>query len=65
MEGIVKERKLTPVQTQSLLKRVVGFFDIHYNASGADAYTRVAGNTYRMVYDQDIKFTGVAYKQVN
>lgn len=61
----MKERKLTPVQTQSLLKRVVGFFDIHYNATGADAYTRVGGNTYRMVYDKDIKFTGLAYKQVN
>ena len=61
----MKERKLTPVQTQSLLKRVVGFFDIHYNAAGADAYTRVGSNTYRMVYDKDIKFTGLAYKQVN
>ena len=59
----MKERKLTPVQTQSLLKRVVGFFDIQYNSQGADAYTRVAGKTYRMVYDKDIKFTGVAYKQ--
>ena len=61
----MKERKLTPVQAQSLLKKVVGFFDIHYNAKGADAYTSVGGNTYRMVYDRDIKFTGVAYKQVN
>jgi hypothetical protein len=61
----MKERKLTPVQTQSLLKRVVEFFDIHYNSDGADAYTRVNGNTYRMIYDKDIKFTGVAFKQVN
>ena len=61
----MKERKLTPVQAQSLLKRVVGFFDIHYNANGADAYTVVGGNTYRMVYNKDIKFTGQAYKLVN
>lgn len=61
----MKERKLTTVQAQTLLKKVVGFFDIHYNATGADAYTRVGGNTYRMIYDQDIKFTGVAFKQVN
>jgi hypothetical protein len=53
------------VQAQSLLKRVTGFFDIHYNADGADAFTRVNGNTYRMVYNKDIKFTGLAYKQVN
>jgi hypothetical protein len=62
---LMKERKLTPVQAQSLLKRVTGFFDIHYNADGADAFTRVNGNTYRMVYNKDIKFTGLAYKQVN
>lgn len=61
----MKERKLTPLQTQSLLKRVVGFFDIHYNPDGADAFTVVNGNTYRMVYDKDIKFTGLAFKQVN
>jgi hypothetical protein len=61
----MKERKLTPVQAQSLLKKVVGFFDIHYNSDGADAFTRVGGNTYRMVYDKNIKFTGVAYKLVN
>lgn len=61
----MKERKLTPVQAQSLLKKVVGFFDIHYNPVGADAYTRVGGDTYRMVYDKDIKFTGIAYKLVN
>ena len=59
----MKERKLTPVQTASLLKRVVGFFDIRYNPNGADAYTRVNGHTYRMVYDANIKFTGLAYKQ--
>ena len=61
----MKERKLTSVQAQSLLKRVVGFFDIRYNDNVADAYTVVNGNTYRMVYDKDIKFTGLAYKQVN
>jgi hypothetical protein len=61
----MKERKLTPVQAQSLLKKVVGFFDIHYNADGADAFTQVDGKTYRMVYDKDIKFTGRAYKLVN
>jgi hypothetical protein len=61
----MKERKLTPVQTQSLLKRVVGFSDIHYNDNGADAYTVVDGTTYRMVYSKDIKFTGRAFKLVN
>jgi hypothetical protein len=61
----MKQRKLTPVQTQSLLKKVVGFFDIHYNDNGADAFTVVDGKTYRMVYSKDIKFTGVAYKLVN
>jgi hypothetical protein len=65
MGEAMKERKLTPVQTQSLFKKVVGFFDIHYNSDGADAFTVVDGKTYRMVYDKDIKFTGQAYKLVN
>ena len=59
----MKERKLTPKQTQSMYHKIVGFFDIQYKLEGADAYTRVDGRTYRLVYDQNIKFTGVAYKQ--
>lgn len=61
----MKERKLTPKQTQNMYRKIVGFFDIQYNPDGADAYTRVDGKTYRLVYDQDIKFTGQAFKQVN
>ena len=61
----MKERKLTPRQTQSMYSKIVGFFDIQYRTNGADAYTVVDGQTYRLVYDQDIKFTGLAYKQVN
>lgn len=59
----MKERKLTPKQTQSMYQKIVGFFDIQYNPQGADAYTVVDGKTYRLVYDNNIKFTGVAYKQ--
>ena len=61
----MKERKLTPKQTRSMYSKIVGFFDIQYKPDGADAYTVVDGRTYRLVYDQDIKFTGLAYKQVN
>ena len=59
----MKERKLTPVQTQSMYRKIVGFFDIQYRPDGADAYTVVDGRTYRLLYDRDIKFTGTAYKQ--
>lgn len=59
----MKERKLSAKQTQSMYKKIVGFFDIQYKPNGADAYTVVDGKTYRLVYDNDIKFTGVAYKQ--
>lgn len=61
----MKERKLTLKQTQSMYSKIVGFFDIQYQPNGADAYTRVDGKTYRLVYDKDIKFTGLAYKLVN
>lgn len=58
------ERKLTPIQTQYLLRTPnLGFYDVQYNENGADAYCRARGNVYRMVYDQAIKFTGRAYKQ--
>lgn len=60
----MKERKLTPKQTQSMYQKIVGFFDIQYRPDGADAYTVVNGQTYRLVYDTDIKFTGMAYKQI-
>jgi hypothetical protein len=59
----MKERKLSAKQTQSMYQKIVGFFDIQYNPQGADAYTVVDGKTYRLVYDANIKFTGVAYKQ--
>ena len=58
----MKKRKLSSKQAQSLLSKIVSFFDIHYNDTGADAYTRVDGRTYCLVYDQNIKFTGVAYR---
>ena len=60
----MKERKLTPKQTQSMYQKIVGFFDIQYLPDGADAYTVVDGKTYRLVYDTEIRFTGVAYRQV-
>ena len=59
----MKERKLTPRQAQSMYRKIVGFFDIKYNPAGADAYTVVDGRTYRLVYDNSIQFTGVAYRQ--
>ena len=59
----MKERKLTPKQVQSMYRKIVGFFDIRYKPDGADAYTVVDGKTYRLVYDNDIKFTGLAYRQ--
>ena len=59
----MKERKLIPKQTQSMYRMIVDFFDMQYKPNGADAYTQVDGNTYRLVYDNDIKFIRAAYKQ--
>ena len=58
----MKQRKLTPVQTRALLRRVTGFGDVVYQATQALAYATLGDRKYRLVYDNLLQFTGVAHR---
>lgn len=58
----MKQRKLTPIQSSALLRKLTGFTNVVYQATQALAYTTVDNKNYRMVYDNDLKFTGLAYR---
>lgn len=58
----MKQRKLTPIQARALMRKVTGLTDIDYQPSQALAFTTVDAKRYRLIYDNDLKFTGVAHR---
>jgi hypothetical protein len=58
----VKQRKLTPIQTRALMRKVQGIQDVVYEATQALAYATVGAKNYRLVYDNNLKFTGLAHR---
>ena len=58
----MKQRKLTPRQTQALMRQVQGITDVKYLPTETQATTQVNGRVYKLIYDTNIQFTGVAYR---
>lgn len=58
----MKQRKLTPIQARTLMRKVTGLTDIDYQPSQTVAFTTVDTKRYRLIYDNDLKFTGVAHR---
>lgn len=58
----MKQRKLTPIQARALMRKVTGFTEVFYQATQALAWATVNNRRYRLVYDNDLKFTGVAHR---
>lgn len=58
----MKQRKLTPVQARALLRKVTGIREVVYQSTQALAYATVDNKNYRMVYDNNLKFTGLAHR---
>ena len=58
----MKQRKLTPVQARALMRKVAGLTGVVYQPTQALAYTTVGDKNYRLVYDNDLNFTGVAHR---
>ena len=58
----MKQRKLTPVQTRALMRKVTGLTGVVYQAVQALAFATVNDRKYRLVYDNNLNFTGVAHR---
>ncbi len=58
----MKQRKLTPIQARALMRKVKELTGVAYQATQALAYATVDSKNYRMVYDNDLKFTGLAHR---
>lgn len=58
----MKERKLTPVQAQALFRKMTELTGVEYQATQALAFTTVNDKQYRLVYDNSLQFTGLAYR---
>ena len=58
----MKQRKLTPIQARALLRKVTGIRGVVYQSTQALAYATVDNKNYRMVYDNDLNFTGTAHR---
>ena len=58
----MKQRKLTPIQARALMRRLTGISQVEYQATQALAYATVNGKNYRLQYDTDLNFTGIAHR---
>lgn len=58
----MKQRKLTPIQTRALMRKVTGLYNVVYQATQALAFTTVNNKNYRLVYDNNLNFTGLAHR---
>lgn len=58
----MKQRKLTPIQARALMRKITGFSQVCYQATQALAFTTVGDRRYRLVYDNDLNFTGLAHR---
>jgi hypothetical protein len=58
----MKQRKLTPIQSKALMRKVTGLTDVDYQPTQTLAFTTVNDKKYRLVYDTDLKFTGLAHR---
>ena len=58
----MKQRKLTPIQTRALMRKVTGLYNVVYQVTQALAFTTVNNKNYRLVYDNNLNFTGLAHR---
>ena len=58
----MKERRLTPVQANWLVRTIQGITAVVYQPTQALAWAAVDNRQFRLVYDNDLKFTGVAHR---
>ena len=58
----MKQRKLTPVQARALMRKLTGLSDVIYQPTQALAFTTVDNKKYRLVYDTNLNFTGLAHR---
>ena len=58
----MKQRKLTPIQARALMRKVTGLTGVVYQPTQALAFATVSDKKYRLVYDYDLNFTGVAHR---
>ena len=58
----MKQRKLTPIQARALVRKMTGITNVVYRPTETLAYTRVDDKFYRLVYDTNINFTGLAHR---
>lgn len=58
----MKQRKLTPVQAQALMRRITGITNVVYKSTEALAYATVNDKQYQLVFDNSLQFTGLAYR---
>ena len=58
----MKQRKLTPIQARALVRKMTGITNVVYRPNETLAYTRVNDKFYRLVYDTNINFTGLAHR---
>ena len=58
----MKQRKLTPIQARALVRKMTGITNVVYEPTQTLAYTKVSDKFYRLVYDTNINFTGLAYR---
>lgn len=58
----MKQRKLTATQAQALMRKITAVRDVEYRSDETIACTDVGSRSYRLVYDTDLKFTGVAHR---
>ena len=58
----MKQRRLTPVQANWLIRTIRGFSDVVYQPTQALVFGAVGNRNFRLVYDNNLKFTGVAHR---
>ena len=58
----MKQRKLTPMQANWLIRTIQGFSGVVYQSTQALAFGAVGNRNFRLVYDNNLKFTGVAHR---
>lgn len=58
----MKQRKLTPIQTRALMRKVTGITSVVYQPLQAVAFATVSAKNYRLIYDNNLNFTGLAHR---